>query len=63
MRIELNCAQCCGNRFTIEEDHADAAHVHCAECGHQVGTMAEVKERVATEVMKRSGEPRPLRMH
>jgi uncharacterized Zn finger protein len=58
MRIELNCAQCGSNRFTIEEDHADAAHVHCADCGHEIGTMAELKDRVAAEVLKRSATMR-----
>ena len=56
MRIDLSCVQCGKNRFNLEEGLADDAHVRCAECGHQIGTLAELKERVAAEVLKRSGE-------
>jgi uncharacterized Zn finger protein len=54
MRIELNCGQCGQNRFDIVEDHADHVHVHCAECRHDMGTMAELKERLAAEVLRRA---------
>jgi DNA-directed RNA polymerase subunit RPC12/RpoP len=53
MRIELNCAKCGRNRFNIDEDHPNDALVYCADCGHEIGTMAELKERVAAEVMRR----------
>jgi hypothetical protein len=26
--------------------------VYCSDCGHRIGTMAELKERVAAEVLK-----------
>ena len=51
MRIELNCAECGGNRFTIIEGMRHDAIVLCAECGHRVGTMADLKDRVADEVL------------
>jgi uncharacterized Zn finger protein len=54
MRIELNCAQCGENRFNLDEGIADHARVCCADCGHVIGTMAELKERVAAEVLKHS---------
>jgi predicted nucleic acid-binding Zn ribbon protein len=54
MRIELNCADCGQNRFTIVQGMDDDAVVRCAECGHRVGTMAELKERIAAEVLKGS---------
>jgi hypothetical protein len=28
--------------------------VRCSECGHEIGTMDELKERVAGEVMRRA---------
>ena len=54
MRIELNCAACGQNRFTIIEAMDDAAAVRCSDCGHQVGTMAELKERITAEVLRLS---------
>jgi DNA-directed RNA polymerase subunit RPC12/RpoP len=53
MRIELNCAQCGRNSFGIDQDHPNHALVYCTDCGHEIGTMAELKERVAAEVMRR----------
>lgn len=54
MRIELNCAMCGNNRFALDGEIADDCHVECADCGHKIGTMAELKQRVAAEVLKRS---------
>jgi uncharacterized Zn finger protein len=56
MRIELNCAECGQNDFTIIRGMADDAIVSCSVCGHKIGTMGELKERVAAEVIKRSAE-------
>lgn len=57
MRIELNCRKCGSNRFAIDRDHEDSSHVECGDCGHHIGTLGELKEQVAAEVMKHS---RPL---
>jgi uncharacterized Zn finger protein len=54
MRIELNCAKCGDNSFKIIEGTDDAAVVRCAECDHVIGTMAELKQRIAEEVMRRA---------
>jgi DNA-directed RNA polymerase subunit RPC12/RpoP len=54
MRIELKCAQCGENHFSLEGHIADDAQVRCAICGHDIGTMAQLKERVAAEVLRRS---------
>lgn len=54
MRIELNCAKCGNNRFALDGDIADGAHIECESCGHKIGTMGELKARVASEVLKRS---------
>lgn len=52
MRIDLNCAKCGENSFTIIHGMDDDALVSCSDCGHKIGTMAELKERIAAEVMK-----------
>ena len=54
MRIELTCAQCGRNSFGIDEDHPNDALVYCTDCGREIGTMAELKERVAGEVIRRA---------
>ena len=54
MRIELNCAECGDNRFTLIQAMKNGTVVRCSECGHEIGTMEELKERVAAEVMKRA---------
>lgn len=54
MRIELTCAVCGNNRFALDGDIANEAYVKCADCGHNIGTMGELKQRIADEVMKRA---------
>jgi len=59
MRIELNCAQCGENHFSILEGHDDDSVIRCTDCGHLIGTMGQLKERVAAEVLRRSGYEEP----
>lgn len=54
MKIELKCAKCGENRFNLDEGSADRAVIYCKDCGHRIGTMADLKERVANEVLRRS---------
>jgi uncharacterized Zn finger protein len=54
MRIELTCAKCGRNSFDLGHGAEDDSVIRCNFCGHVIGTMAELKERVADEVMKRA---------
>ena len=55
MRIELNCAACGKNSSNLGGDRvADDTRISCEICGHEIGTMAQLKERVAAEVLKRA---------
>ena len=54
MRIELNCRECGGNRFTLDRELDDLSVVQCEECGHRIGLLVELKEQVAQEVLARS---------
>ena len=57
MRIELNCAVCGENRFNLGDVLEGDAIVLCSACGHEIGTLAELKERIATEVLRRASAP------
>lgn len=50
MRIDLTCRQCGSNRFRLDRKLEDDTHVDCEDCGHKIGTMAELKRQVADEV-------------
>lgn len=54
MRIELNCVECGRNRFNLAEASEDDTRIRCYFCGHEIGTMGELKQRLVDEVMKRS---------
>ena len=56
MRIDLACANCGSNSFNLGHETDDDSLICCDLCRHQIGTMAELKERVAAEVLKRVGE-------
>ena len=58
MRIELACAVCGKNRFAFPQDGGDSAIVACEDCGHVVGSMAELKLAVAEAVISRSRKPK-----
>jgi DNA-directed RNA polymerase subunit RPC12/RpoP len=58
MRIELTCAECHKNSFNLGHGVEDDSVIRCTSCGHEIGTMAELKERVAAEVLKRAENER-----
>lgn len=54
MKIELACAACGQNRFTLDEASTDDCLVTCRDCGHEIGTLGQLKSRVAEEVISRA---------
>jgi len=50
MRIELSCAECGGNNFTIDAATSDDSEVSCRDCGHRVGTWQEIKQLVLISI-------------
>jgi DNA-directed RNA polymerase subunit RPC12/RpoP len=54
MRVDLTCAECRQNSFNLGYGADDDSVIRCTFCGHKIGTMAELKERVAAEVLKHS---------
>lgn len=54
MKIQLNCAECENTRFNLSDADTDWSVVVCEDCGHVVGTFAELKQKVADEVLKRA---------
>lgn len=56
MRVELTCAECGKNSFNLGQGADDDSLIRCNFCGHEIGTMAELKQRVAAEVLKLAGK-------
>ena len=54
MKIELTCAACGSNNFELTGTEADDAVIGCTECGHVIGTMGELKLKLAEEVIRHS---------
>ena len=54
MRIELKCALCGGNNFKLGDQLEEDAQVACDDCGHEIGSLAELKKKLADEVMRRA---------
>jgi DNA-directed RNA polymerase subunit RPC12/RpoP len=54
MRIDLNCAECGKNRFNLGDGTEDDSLIRCYFCGHEIGTMRQLKGRLAAEVLKRA---------
>jgi ribosomal protein S27E len=52
MRIELNCPTCANNRFDFPQKDSDP--VLCQFCGDSIGTLAEVKQKVADQAINRA---------
>ena len=56
MRIDMNCAECGSNRFSLDQGNSDRSLIICEDCGHEIGTLAKLKAMVAEEVLRRSRE-------
>lgn len=54
MRIDLSCAACGNNRFSLTEANNDNSVVSCHDCGHVIGTMGDLKEKVAAAVLEQA---------
>lgn len=49
----------CGtNRFSIQSASSDDCDIFCLECGHAIGTLGFLKERLAEEVLLRAAQSR-----
>lgn len=57
LRIDLSCGECGSNRLDIPAGAGDESPVVCAECGHALGSLGDVKTRVEQAVLRgRGGE-------
>ena len=50
MTIDLNCPTCGNNRFGFPKKDEEA--VRCQVCGDSLGTLGQVKKRVADQVTR-----------
>lgn len=52
LKIDLSCGECGSNRIDIPAQADDDSAVVCEECGHRLGSLAEVKSRVEQAVLR-----------
>lgn len=55
LRIDLSCGECGSNRLDIPAQAGDDRPVVCEECGHALGSLADVKSRVEQAVLRGRG--------
>jgi hypothetical protein len=53
MTIKLVCSNCQGNRFAYPLELAEAAIIHCEDCKESVGTVAELREKIISQIASR----------
>lgn len=58
LKIDLSCGECGSNRLDIPAQDGDDGAVICEECGHALGSLAEVKTRVEQAVLRGQGGER-----
>ena len=56
MKIELTCAKCGSNHFDYPLKFASTSVITCADCGHEVGTVAELQKKVMDELASHSAK-------
>ena len=52
MRVDLSCAECGENNFSLDEAVSDQTHIICRSCGHEVGTFGHVKALLLAELQR-----------
>jgi hypothetical protein len=50
VKIELECSECGGNRFNYPVDFRDTSVIVCADCGHEIGTVADLEQQVLAQL-------------
>lgn len=56
MHVDLSCAVCGNNNFSLDEAERDDSQVVCRECGHEVGTFGDVKVLLLAELRRPQAE-------
>ena len=58
LKIDLSCGECGSNRIHIPAQAGDDGVVVCEECGHALGSLAQVKTRVEQAVLRGRNDAR-----
>ena len=56
VRVELSCAVCGNNNFSLDEAETDDSQIVCRECGREVGTFGYVKALLIAELRRPQAE-------
>jgi hypothetical protein len=57
MTPKLNCGNCGSDRFAYPFKVTDDSTIDCQDCGATVGTVAELRVRVASQIAHGSATP------
>jgi predicted nucleic acid-binding Zn ribbon protein len=52
MAPEVTCEDCGGNRFRYPPSLNDDTLIVCEDCGQSVGSVGDLKARIAAEVLR-----------
>jgi DNA-directed RNA polymerase subunit RPC12/RpoP len=53
VKIELKCAECGGNNLTYPMVMTGTSVITCADCEHELGTVADIQEKVVEQLKNR----------
>lgn len=54
MRVNISCAECGGNRFDYPLVLNDDSMIRCIDCDHEIGTVAQLQDKVVEQLTKGS---------
>ena len=57
MQLDLVCRECGGNRFDYPFTLNANSVIKCADCGHKVGTVADMQQKVADAMARQAADP------
>lgn len=61
MEIKLSCDVCNSSRFILDSGMGDDALIACDDCGHEMGTLGELKDALGREILRQCANSQNVR--